>query len=72
MESEPAMDGEASHPRSDLFVLRVWREDMGEGRIEWRGKVQHILTGDARYFRGWSGLIEVLLRMLSDLGRTGS
>ena len=66
------MDGEASRSRSDLFVVRVWQEDMGEGRTEWRGKVQHILTGDARYFHGWSGLIEILVRILSDLGRNTS
>lgn len=37
--------------RSQLFTMRLWREDVGEGRTEWRGQVTHVLSGKARYFR---------------------
>jgi hypothetical protein len=50
-----------------LFTLRVWREALGEGQVAWRGQVQHVLTGQARYFHGWQMLAGQLESMLSDL-----
>jgi len=50
----------ADEPRpshSHLFTVRVWREDMGDGQWEWRGKVQHVVSGEAFYFREWQELI---------------
>ena len=35
-----------------------------KGRTEWRGKVQHVLSGEARYFRDWATLIKALQKML--------
>lgn len=49
---------------SHLFTVRVWREDLGQGRSEWRGKVQHVLSGEVRYFRDWATLIAALQEML--------
>jgi hypothetical protein len=43
---------------SQLFTVRVWREELEEGRFEWRGKVQHALSGETCYFRSWEDLIE--------------
>lgn len=37
--------------------MRVWREDLGDGQVEWRGKVKHMLSGEAFYFREWQDLI---------------
>ncbi len=42
--------------RSHLFTLRVWQEDLGEGRAEWRGQIKYVLTGEMRYFRRCSEL----------------
>ena len=50
---------------SHLFVLRIWQENLGGGQLEWRGKVQHMSSGEAHYFRDWSGLITCLQEMLS-------
>lgn len=50
--------------RSQFFTVRVWLEDLGNGRSEWRGKVQHVLSGEARYFRDWATLIAELEEML--------
>ena len=50
--------------RSRLFILRVWLEDLGDGRVEWRGKVQCVVTGENRYFREWSALLTHLREML--------
>jgi hypothetical protein len=50
---------------SHLFLVRVWSERDGEGKAEWTGKLQHMVTGEARPFRGCPELIEVLVAMLS-------
>ena len=56
------IDREPVH--AQLFMLRMWCEDLGEGRSEWRGKVQHVISGDAYYFRDWQTLIVRLQEML--------
>jgi hypothetical protein len=51
--------------RSHLFMLRLWPEDVGSGQTDWRGKVQHVNSGEAQYFRDWATLeafVEGLLR----------
>jgi hypothetical protein len=54
------MDHHAHGERSHLFTLRVWPEPVGEGDVEWRGKVQHVITGEQRYFHDWPTLIAFL------------
>ena len=49
---------------SHLFTVRLWAEDLGDGQIEWRGKLQHVTSGEARYFRDWRVLIALLQTML--------
>jgi hypothetical protein len=43
-------------PSSHLFMLRLWPEDLGSGQTDWRGKVQHVNSGESRYFRDWQTL----------------
>jgi hypothetical protein len=38
---------------SYLFTVRLWSEDLGSGQIERRGRVQHVASGESRYFRDW-------------------
>jgi len=52
--------------RSELFTVRLWREELGDNQAEWRGKVQHVQGGEAFYFRDWSMLIAALLKMLPE------
>ena len=55
-------------PNSHLFTLRIWLEDLGGGQIAWRGSVQHVNSGEARYFRDWPALEAfVEERMAADL-----
>ena len=51
--------------RSHLFTLRLWAEEIGEGQTEWRGRVQHVTSGEVHYFRDWPSLIAHLLKMLT-------
>ena len=46
-------------------MVRVWLEDLGNGKAEWRGKVKHVLSGEVRYFREWSNLMTILQEMLA-------
>jgi hypothetical protein len=61
--SHPPLRLPESRHRSQLFTVRVWLEDLGDGRSEWRGKVQHVLSGEVRYFRDWATLIAALQEM---------
>jgi hypothetical protein len=51
-------------PRSHLFTVRLWLEDLGDGRSEWRGKVEHVLSGQTCYFRDWATLVSAFQEML--------
>ena len=59
-------------PSSHLFTLRLWPEDLGGGQIDWRGRVQHVTSGESRYFRDWATLEAFLeeLMMADLLART--
>ena len=61
-----SMDRPSKSPRSQLFTVRVWKEEVSNGQIEWRGKVQLVNSGDVRYFRDWDALVPLLLTMLSE------
>lgn len=60
---------ERRHPRLHLFTLRVWEEALGEGKAEWRGRVQEIGSGETAYFRDWPGLVATLTRLISESAR---
>jgi hypothetical protein len=60
-------DTGSSPATSHLFLVRLWREDLGSDQREWRGRVQHILSGQVRYFREWSALVTILQKMISAL-----
>jgi hypothetical protein len=62
------MEEEGRKP-SQLFTLRVWTEAVGDSQTEWRGKVQHIATGETQYFRNWEALVEFLQRSVSEGAR---
>ncbi len=49
---------------SHLFTVRLWQEELDDGQTELRGKVQHVSSGEARYFRDWPTLIAFLLALL--------
>jgi len=61
-----SMEKPNERPRSHLFTVRVWEEEIGPDQTEWRGKIQLFTTGDVRYFREWAALGPLLLTMLSE------
>lgn len=48
------IESDQSAQNSQLFMLRLWLEDLGSRNTGWRGKVQHVKSGEVRYFRDWS------------------
>jgi len=46
-------DTDQPEPKTHLFILRLWLEDLGSGQTDWRGKVQYVNSGEVRYFRDW-------------------
>ena len=62
----PATSSADSH----LFTVRLWPEAVDDDLVEWRGKVDHVATGEGYYFRDWSRLIVCLDKMLRPGFRT--
>ena len=60
------MSSEPSRRSSQLFTLRLWLEELGEGRAEWRGQLRHVTSGQTCYFRSWSSLITQLSELMTD------
>jgi hypothetical protein len=56
---------------SQLFTVRMWPEAVGDDLYEWRGKVDHVASGEGYYFRDWSRLIVCFEKMLRSGFRTG-
>lgn len=57
--------GDTQRPRTHLFMVRVWLEDPGNGKTEWRGQVKHVMSGEVRYFQEWTNLVTILRDMLA-------
>ena len=64
-------DADRPAARSHLFMLRLWPEDLGSGQTDWRGKVQHVNSGEARYFRDWPTLEAFLDELLHRIDQEG-
>lgn len=58
-----------SNRDSYLFLIRLWPEEITAGEIEWRAKVQHVRSGQARYLQQIPALVETLMSMLDCEGK---
>ena len=65
METTNSMNADHRY-HSHLFTLRLWIEPGMSHRDEVRFKVQHVLSGEVRYFREWSSLLEFMLIVFED------
>jgi len=54
-------------PPSQLFTVRIWSELSDQGRVAWRGKVQHVPNGAWRYFQDWDTLTAFLQTRVEEL-----
>jgi uncharacterized protein YbjT (DUF2867 family) len=53
------------HRPTRLFSLRIWAEPLGQNQVEWRGRLQALPGGEARFFQGLPGLLGRLEEMLA-------
>jgi hypothetical protein len=60
------MEREQLGSRSHLFMVRLWPEDVGAGQTEWRGRLQHVTSGEVAHFRDGSSLLRILRDMLPE------
>jgi len=67
----PIRTGAVTSQQSQLFTVRMWPEPLDGGQVEWRGKVDHVASGEGYYFRSWPRLIVYLEKMLQPGFRTG-
>jgi hypothetical protein len=45
----------------------MWMEDLGGGEVGWRGKVQHVNSGEVRYFQDWSVMLTFIKKQLDGI-----
>ena len=67
IDDRAAGDGQnrAARPRSRLFAVRLWTEEVAGGR-EYRGNVRDVVGGAFRGFRDWSDLTDFMTAQIED------
>ena len=55
------MPTQQSSPRSYLFTVRLWVEEISPDQHEVRMQVKHVLSGQARYVREWKEMMAFML-----------
>jgi len=56
--------------QTELFTVRIWREEINNKQWEIRGRVRHVSSGECRHFRSWDDL-RAFLDTRSDSTVTG-
>ena len=54
------MKSKQNQAGSQLFTLRVWMEEVGDGRFEMRGTIRHVLSGETHHFRDMAMLQQLI------------
>ena len=71
----------SKHDESALFLMRLWGDDpstAGESTVapagtnsalrpKWRGKLLHVVSGEAQYFSDWPSLLSILQSMFPEV-----
>lgn len=60
------MDSKPRLSQTHSFTIRLWSERLDDDTSEWRGRLQHIDSGERRYFRDAESLYNALLNILAD------
>ena len=58
---------QSSQPTTHLFTVRLWQAPTSDGPSEIRGKVQHVLSGEVRYFGDWLDLQDFLMQQSDEM-----
>ena len=52
--------------QTQTFILRVWVTGRRGASIEWRGRIQHIQSGEVQYCQNWDTFIAYVEKVLSE------
>ncbi len=58
--TEPKASQDGDLISRQIFTVKLWREHLGAGQYEWRGRIEHIESGEVRYFREETALLQWL------------
>lgn len=61
------LDQQGRRSSSQLFMLRMWPDDVDNDQLDWHGSVQHVQSGEVRYFRDWSTLIAFIEIVMQEM-----
>ena len=61
------MQPNQAHPRTHLFLVRMWVEPFAGDQHEVRMQVKHVLSGETHYLRAGADLVAFLLTKLQEL-----
>ena len=50
--------------QSQMFTLRIWVINREGVNIKWRGRIQHIQSGEVQYCQNWDTFIAYVEKML--------
>ena len=56
----------ANKYHSQLFTLRLWIEQTGPDSNDIRIRVQHVLSGEVRYFRNWTDVAAFVMQVIQN------
>jgi hypothetical protein len=51
-------------PQAQLFTLRIWITKQKSDILEWRGRIEHVQSGEVEFCRNWETFIAYVERML--------
>ena len=53
-----------SSEHSQFFLVRLWSDPASDGKVEWHGRLQHVLSGKAHSFGNLAMLLDLLIAVL--------
>lgn len=56
------MSDSADSHETLTFVVRLWRETDAEGRVHWRGRVEHVASQEVDYVEDVAGAVRFIER----------
>jgi hypothetical protein len=67
---DPQSENGSLGTQAQTFTLRIWTTNQENGSLEWRGRIQHVQSGEVRYCRDWDSFtayVEEVLWNPSDI-----
>ena len=50
--------------QAQTFTLRIWLTDQKGDAFEWRGRIQHVQSGEVQYCQNWNAFIAYIEKTL--------